>query len=190
MPRNVSKRKPSRKGAAQPRGPNPQQRLFALEYVACRNGKEAALRAGYAAGSAADTGHKLLKDPRIKALVEKGLRARERRTEITIDRVVRELHDILTVDIGDCLDSNGAFLPVRRWPEGARRALSGIETEELYDENGELCGYWKKVRFWNKTKSADQLLRHLGGYAPEKHEVTVGLADIIAAAKRKREGGE
>ena len=46
------------------------QQLFILEYVKDFNATQAAIRAGYAEGSAAVTGHDLLRNPNVKHAIE------------------------------------------------------------------------------------------------------------------------
>ena len=58
--------KPGRK-----RGQNAQQEAFAREYVIDNNAKAAAIRAGYAPKSVDTYGHRLLKLPAVKALIDK-----------------------------------------------------------------------------------------------------------------------
>jgi phage terminase small subunit len=68
--------------------------IFAGEYLVDFDGKAAAIRAGYAPKAAKQTAHKLLKDPEVKAFVEKHRAKVAKRYEITADRVLQELASV------------------------------------------------------------------------------------------------
>lgn len=77
---------------------NPKQRLFAKEYLKDLNATQAAIRAGYSKKTAAIQAHDLLRKPNIAAQVQKEMDERSKRTEITIDRVLKELARIAFAD--------------------------------------------------------------------------------------------
>jgi phage terminase small subunit len=53
-----------------PGGLTPKQRAFVREYLKDSNGTQAAKRAGYAANSAAETASKLLRNPKVRAMLD------------------------------------------------------------------------------------------------------------------------
>jgi phage terminase small subunit len=172
-----------------------QQRLFAHEYLVDRNGTQAAIRAGYSARSAGSMAGDLLKKPEIRSLVDRGLEKLTEKTEVKVERVLLELHRILLADPVQALQDDGALRPLSEWPEDLRRAISSMEIEELFAGRGddrEQIGRLAKVKFWSKTESAQQLLRVLGAFAPERVEVKHSLTDLVAAAaltRRDKEAG-
>jgi phage terminase small subunit len=90
-------RKPVQKRTAKPAPPlTPRARLFAERYAVHLTGAWAAREAGYAVKGAARTGMMLLRDPRIKALIEAAMDARSERTRIDQDWVVNALVDEAT----------------------------------------------------------------------------------------------
>jgi phage terminase small subunit len=185
-------------------GLNPQQRLFVHEYLLDRNATQAAIRAGYSERSAGSQAHDLLKKPEIAGLVEKGLRRLEEKYELKLERVVLELHRILYADPIHALRDDGTVKPLNEWPEDLRRAMSGMEIEEIFEEvdTGEvgprggkvkekvLVGYLKKYKFWAKPDASNQLLRVLGAYKDrlEVEQTQKPHAQLVAeAARRLRE---
>jgi phage terminase small subunit len=169
----------------------PQQRLFVHEYLLDRNGTQAALRAGYAQRSAASQACDLLKNPKVRDLLEQKLARLTEKTELKLERIVLELHRILLADPADSLNDDGTVKPLREWPEDLRRALSGLDVDELWEGRGEdreQVGLTKKVRFWSKTDASQQLLRVLGAFK-DKLEVTERpYHELVAeAARRLRE---
>lgn len=69
----------------------PKQKLFVQEYLVDLNATQAASRAGYSEKTAAVIGAENLIKPNIMAAIEKAMRDREHRTEITQDKVLAEL---------------------------------------------------------------------------------------------------
>lgn len=72
---------------------SPQQTLFVDEYLVDLNATQAAMRAGYSKRTAYSRGHKLLKMPNVAAAIQRRMRDRERRTEITQDWVLASLFE-------------------------------------------------------------------------------------------------
>lgn len=78
---------------------NPKQQRFVEEYLVDLNGKQAAIRAGYAAASAEVQASRLLSDAKVAAAVQNAMDRRSKRTEITQDQVLSELAKIGFADI-------------------------------------------------------------------------------------------
>lgn len=87
----------------------PKQQRFVEEYLIDLNATQAAIRAGYAASGARTEGARLLADADIAAAVDQAMAERSMRTNITQDRVLRELARIGFVDIRKVVTwTNGA----------------------------------------------------------------------------------
>lgn len=80
---------------------NPKQMRFADEYIIDLNGTQAAIRAGYAKGSADVTATRLLADARIQAHIQQRMADREHRTEITQDKVLRYWWELANADAAE-----------------------------------------------------------------------------------------
>jgi len=80
------------------------QKLFVKEYLVDLNATQAAIRAGYSKKTAMQQGQRLLTLPDIQMAVQREMRKREKRTEITADRVLQELAKIGFSDIKDFLE--------------------------------------------------------------------------------------
>ena len=70
---------------------NDRQARFVAEYLLDLNATQAAIRAGYSAATASQTGARLLANVKVAAAIAEAQAARSRRTEVTADRVVLEL---------------------------------------------------------------------------------------------------
>ena len=66
----------------------PKQQRFVDEYIIDLNGRQAAIRTGYAERSAEVTASRLLSNANISLAINKALAARSQRTEITADYVL------------------------------------------------------------------------------------------------------
>lgn len=172
----------------------PQQRLFAHEYLVDSNATRAAIRAGYPPRSAYKRGSDLLKNSQIRKLVAAGTRKLTERTGITVERAVLELRRILTVDVAGAFDETGCLKPLSEIPEDVRRAISGLEVEEVQqeceDDDGETetikVGRVVKMKFWSKTDASQQLLRKLGAFRDSTVDrLAQSLEDLIAAKVSK-----
>ena len=86
------------------------EQQFVKEYPLDFNASEAAIRAGYSKKSAGAIGHENLKKPKIQAALQKEIKERQRRTEITGDMVITELGKIAFSNITDFItfdENNG-----------------------------------------------------------------------------------
>jgi len=76
------------------------ERAFCAEFVASRfNASAAAIAAGYSAASAAQEGSRLLRRPRVAALISAALEQRMGELEVAADRVLIELASVAFSDL-------------------------------------------------------------------------------------------
>ncbi|MGO4840156.1 terminase small subunit, partial [Rhizobiaceae sp. 2RAB30] len=69
----------------------PKQARFVEEYLIDLNATQAAIRAGYSQRYANDQAAQLLTKPQIRAAIDRKKVSRSERTEVTSDRVLREI---------------------------------------------------------------------------------------------------
>jgi phage terminase small subunit len=90
------------------------RRRFVEEYLKDLNGTQAAIRAGYAPGSAKVEGSRLLADANVRQAIQDASRIRAQRVadrhDVTVDRVVLELAKIGFSDIRKVVEWSGAEL--------------------------------------------------------------------------------
>jgi phage terminase small subunit len=129
------------------------------------NGTQAAIRAGYSEKGAEVHAHRLLRNPgildKIRAVQNRALQC----TEVSVERVLREYAYVAFFDPAKLYDSDGNLLPIQQMPDDARRAIAGMEIEELFDvDRGSKTrvGTLRKVRFAGKLAALDALAKHLG----------------------------
>lgn len=78
----------------------PRQRRFVDEYLVDLNGTQAAIRAGYSVSGARAHACKLLTNANIQAAISAAQAARQERTELTADEVIRDLREVRDICMG------------------------------------------------------------------------------------------
>lgn len=152
------------------------QRLFADEYLIDLNATRA-YKAVYKTCTKDETarvnGSKLLTNTNVSAYITERMKAREKRTEITQDRVLSELYKIGTADIKDFLtykteksvvghDDNGD--PIFDY----RMIIDMMDSDEVDTSAIQEVSIGKdgtfKFKLYDKQKSLELLGRHLGSF--------------------------
>lgn len=129
------------------------------------SGTEAAIRAGFSKETARSQASRMLTNVDIRAALDAGMAEAARSVGVRADVVLRELLRIATVDIAKAFDDEGNLLPIKDIPEDVRRAIAGVDAEELWEGKGqsrERTGTLRKVKFWDKPAALRDLGRHLG----------------------------
>ncbi|MCO1343423.1 terminase small subunit [Burkholderia multivorans] len=138
---------------------------FVDEYLIDLNATKAAERAGYSKRTAGQIGFELLKKPEIAEAISEAMKAREQRTGITQDRVLRELARIAFFDPRKLFDSDGRPLPISELDDDTAAAIAGLDVFEEYEGSGEdraLSGYTKKYKILDKNTALTNAMKHLG----------------------------
>lgn len=129
------------------------QKRFCEEYLIDLNATQAAIRAGY---KNSDIGRRLVTKSHVTEYIEKLLKERSKRTEITADRVLAELAAIAFSDRTELaqVGKNGevTFTPTDSLGTQIKKTIAGIE-------NGK---YGTKVTSYDKVKALELLGKHLG----------------------------
>lgn len=166
----------------------PKQQLFVAEYLKDLNATQAAIRAGYSAHTANEIAAENLAKPSISATIAAKRAEQLKRVEIDSDFVLRELMKLASADLSAAFDEHGNLRPIHEIPEDTRKAISGVECDELYEGQGEerrWIGYTRKVKFWDKNKALENLGRHLSLFK-DKIEITAD-ASLVDALRTARE---
>ena len=105
--------------------------------------------------------------PHISREIDAARAAQRRRTNITADRVIRELARIAFSDVADIFDTDGNLRPVRNIPIEARRAISGIKvSRQRVISRGRgrptITEQIIETRFWDKSTALHKLFEHMG----------------------------
>lgn len=123
-------------------------------------------------------GSKLLAITNIQEYILEKQKEIQERTEITQDKVIKELANIAFLDIRKLYNESGGLKNIQDIDEETVKAVSSLETLEEYDsrgENREKIGNIRKVKLLDKTKALELLGKHLGMFS----DVNVNLKNAI-----------
>ena len=127
--------------------------------------------------SARVNGSKLLTNTNVVVYIDKRMKEREKRTEITQDRVLQELAKLGFFDIRKLFDDSGKPLDITGLDDETAACIAGLEVMDVYEgagEDKEFVGYVKKYKLSDKLKALELLGKHLGMFK-DKVELSGGL---------------
>lgn len=155
------------------------QRRFVDEYLIDLNATQAAIRAGYSPKTAQEQSSRLLSNVMVQAAIAERMKDRERRTEITQDKVLNELAKIGFADIRKALRWGSEVQIVN--PETGETAISnGVEliASDLIDDSTAAAvseisqtANGIRIKLHDKRAALVDIGRHLGMFK-DKIEVT------------------
>ena len=160
----------------------PKQACFVAEYLVDLNATQAAIRAGYSVKTANRIATENLSKPVIRDALKAAMEDREKRTEITQDRVLKELAKIGFADIRKALKW-GESIAIRD-PESGEltiaHGISMIPSNQIDDDTAAAISeiaetnQGLKVKLHDKQAALVSMARHLGMFV-EKNitELTV-----------------
>lgn len=159
--------KKARKTAPRERVLTMREDRFTDEFLIDLNGTQAAIRAGYSRKTAYSQASRLLRNVYVQRVIEAKKAERAKRVQLSQDDVLRQLRSILTFDPRRAYDpETGRQLGIHELPEDVAMVVSGIDSEELFDNpDGEgkvAVGEVRKLKFWDKPKMIELAMKHLG----------------------------
>ncbi|MDX1464483.1 MAG: terminase small subunit [Halomonas sp.] len=156
----------------------PRQSRFVDEYLIEPNGKQAAIAAGYAAGSADAAASRLLRNDKVRQVLDERRALRAKRTQVDADYVLHRLHAIDQLDIIDILDDAGNVRPVKEWPKAWRQSITAADLHEM--QTGDVMTVVRKIKWPDKLKTLELIGKHVSVKAFEA-EKDSGAEDMAAA---------
>ena len=145
----------------------PKQERFISEYLIDLNATQAAIRAGYSETTAEIIGFENLRKPKIKEEIQKAMDDRAKRTEITQDKVLKEIASIAFDDISNYLD----FYP----GEDGNVKVDIKDSRDIDTKNVSEISLGKDGQFKFKLYCRDEALVQLGKHLKlftDKTEIT------------------
>lgn len=157
----------------------PRQLRFVEEYVLDRNGKQAAIRAGYSAASAEVQASRLLRHAQVKAEIDRRVAKVSTALDITHERIKREMARIGFSDVRKFYDENGRMLEPHELDDDAAAVISAIEQTEVGkgEGDGEVV-LTRKFKTWNKVAALQDLAK-ITGLMKDGANVNIGLGLAI-----------
>lgn len=168
------------------------QQRFCEEYIVDLNATKAAERAGYSSKTAEAIGFENLKKPKIQKEIERLKKARSKRTQITADRVLKELARIGYSKITDYLEVVERNITIGYKKDGTpiterKKVVEIKETAEMDPDKIPAVSQIKQtkhgisLKLYDKPAALKDLGRHLKLFT-DKVEVTdkTKLEDFFA----------
>lgn len=185
------------------------QKRFCEEYLIDINATQAAIRAGYSPKTAEQTASRLLRNVKVQEYIAKRQKELSRSTEITQERVIKELALIAFSNNADYahvvekkmqVEAGGALVDVldKDGKPVMYRTVEPVLTEELTEEQKRALAVIKKgrdgleVKSCDKVKALELLGKHLGIFT-DKIEANVNdttrseLQELLAQRKARGE---
>ena len=161
----------------------PKQSLFVQEYLIDLNATRAAIAAGYSKKTAKQIGQENLTKPDVKKAIDDAISERGKRTEITQDRVLKELARIAFADprsIAEWGDGKMTLKDSASLSDDDAVAVSEV-SQTITDGKANI-----KAKMYDKQKALELLGRHLGMFVEKKQielDATVNLFDPAIRAE-------
>ena len=158
----------------------PKRKLFADEYLKDLNATAAFRRAGYkytTDKAAATEASRIKADPTVAAYIAERMQEREERTEVTQDRVLKELARIAFFDPRSLFDEAGNLLPIGELNEDAAAVLAAFDVTEMPTSEEAVQTLTKKLKLVDKKGALELTMRHLGMFN-DKQTIRHEFADL------------
>jgi phage terminase small subunit len=145
---------------------NPKEARFVEEFIVHLNPRKAALAAGYSSSMASSKAYQWVSDGKVKPHVYKAVmlaRAeRSKRAQITQDDVVEQLGKIAFFDIRRAFTETGVLKSFSEMDDETTFALASVENFEIKNQDGEVIGVTRKIKFHDRLRAIELLMRHMG----------------------------
>lgn len=138
--------------------------------------KEACRKAGYASPHV--MAYKLLRLRQIQAYLADKMREREKKSNVSNERILCEVDTMALRDPVDLCDKQTGLIitdDLRKIPEGIRRCIDGIEVKQKIDKLGRPVGQTIRLKLVPKATALELAMKHRGLLAPIKVDVKQGL---------------
>ena len=160
-------------------GPNHRQQRFAQEYLIDFNGTQAALRAGYSENGAEVTGHRLLNNPKVAALIDRHMADKAAALSITAERVLREYARIAFADVRQLASVEDlTWVDEKLRAKGITVRASDTWSDDLAAAVAEISAtaHGPKIKMHDKQHALDALSKHLGLFQADNEQSTPQVA--------------
>ena len=138
----------------------PKQQAFVNEYLIDLNATQAAIRAGYSEATAQEQSSRLLSNVMVSEAVQAAMDKRAKRTEVTADRVIRELARLAFSNVQDFVDADGKLLKPGDISRDDAAAIQEI-TESVVGSDDQSIVLNRKYKLSDKKASLELLGKHL-----------------------------
>lgn len=155
---------------------------FCDEYLIDLNGKQSAIRAGYAPNSAEVTASKLLTNTKVRAYIDYQTALIHRRLGVSAERIVNELAKIAFVDPTELLNIDSGTMHGNA-TKSDKAVIQSVKVKTIPTENGDIVE--REIRLYDKVKALELLGKREAMWVEKREdkidqEITVVLDDQSA----------
>lgn len=189
MPNTKIKTTPKKpaKPAISKAAPEAKKRLFVEAYLTNgMNATEAAIAAGYAKSGASVQGCRMLRNDKVKAILEERTKKTMGDLSITTIRILQERARLAFFDPRKLFNNNGQPIPIHELDEDTAAGLAGLDIHEEYEGSGEsrvFTGYTKKYKLSDKNASLTALEKINGMYILDNEQNRPEIRVLVIPAK-------
>ena len=160
--------------------------LFAKEYLANGgNATQAAIKVGYSAKTADQQGSRLLKDVKVREIIEASRGKALEDADLNLKEILLEAKRLALFDPRKLFDEAGNLKPIKDLDADTAAALAQIDVYEEFigqGDNRQKIGETKKIKIWDKNAALEKLFKHLGLYKEDNTQKgEAAVAALIAA---------
>ena len=152
------------------------QARFIDEYMIDLNATQACIRAGYSSRTADRIGPELLGKTCVQSALSVRMKDREKRTEITQDKVLREFAKLAFFDPRKLFDADGKPLPIHQLDDDTAAVVAGLDVASVGNSDMGI-GEVLKIKLADKKGALDSVARHLGMFN-DKLSVTHSFSEM------------
>jgi len=123
-----------------------------------------------------------LDNPKIALRLNELREKAEAKALVTVEKVLRELYKLATVDIRQAFDEQGNLKPIKDLPEDVARAIASIESFEEYSGRGdkrEPVGFTRKIKLSDKIRALELLGKYLKMFTDKVEHTTPEGGSVI-----------
>jgi phage terminase small subunit len=142
------------------------QKRFVEEYLIDLNATQAAIRSGYSVKAARQIGTENIAKPSIAAAIAKATKKVSVITGLTVERTLQELARLAYSDPRKFYDADGKLKPIHQLDDDAAACVAGLEIDEI-KADGNVIGYTKKLKYWDKNSALEKSMKYLKMLQPE-----------------------
>jgi hypothetical protein len=170
---------------------------FCREWLIDFDQTQAAIRAGYSKKTAGCKAAQLMMDPKVRKTIDRLREEDAKHFRITRENVIEQLAMCAMRNGKDLFCKNGVMilnhvllrehgvfvskgLTVHDLPDAITQSIDGVKQKCNYTERDgtEYIEVQTELKLVGKAQSWDMLMKHFGGYAPEKHEVLTAEVQV------------
>ncbi len=151
------------------------QERFVEEYPKDSNATQAAIRAGYSPRTADSQASRLLTHVKVRERVQKLMKSRSKRTEITADDVFKELSKMGFGNVANLYDDKGKLLHPKDMPRDVSATITEVTEERIGGGGKDDDSFMvrRKYKVADKRASLVDMGRHLKMFTDKvEHDVS------------------